>query len=308
MLRTDFTRENTLVRAVGRGHLVTPWIVVLVAGGGLIPVLFQFVVPAVVGPLAGWWRRTLPAEAQWFLGSAITILAFGLAALIVCLWIWLAEGRGVGFHFRRLAISLPLGVATGPLMTALVMGGLIAAGMASVTAPAAALAGGLPQPAPVAGALALLVVYGVQATAEEIVYRGWMQNALARALGLPVAIGLTTVAFVAVHWKNPGFGPHAAANLVLFSVFLSVLTVRTGSLWAASAWHALWNWSLNNGWGVPLSGLPTDGGSLMAWTLAGPALWTGGVWGPEGGVVGSVVLALGVVALLPWKGLGTERG
>ena len=49
----------------------------------------------------------------------------------------------------------------------------------------------------------------------------------------------------------------------------------------------------------PLSGLNTTG--LLVTSIDGNTLLTGGAFGPEGGLLGTMVLCLGLVVLLLWR-------
>jgi hypothetical protein len=196
-----------------------------------------------------------------------------------------------------------LGAGLALLFTAMVMGGLSALGMIRPAAPGVGAPAGL---AVLQGIMVAALMFAVQASTEEMIYRGWLQNVIAVRIGPPIAILIATVGFDFAHGLNPGFGLLPGINLVLFAVFLSLLALRTAGLWAGCAWHATWNWSLSNLWGVPLSGIEPEGGTAMAWTLTGPAFMTGGAWGPEGGLLATAVLTGGTVWAALWRGLGTR--
>jgi hypothetical protein len=42
----------------------------------------------------------------------------------------------------------------------------------------------------------------------------------------------------------------------------------------------------------------------MVWALTGPQIFTGGEWGPEGGLLATAVLTGGTVWVALWRGLG----
>jgi len=305
MQRTDLSRDNSLVAEVRRSRFMTPWWLAIPLGFGLIPLVNQVLAPPAATPLAGLLKSLFgPAYATYF-SSIATVLAFGFSALVLFLWVRLGERRPfhtIGFHLRRALVGIGLGFGLAMLFTTLVVGGLVALDMLKPQPPGADPVG----MAAMQGILVAALVYVVQGSSEEMVYRGWLQNVVAIRLGPPIAIAIVTVGFTGAHAFNPGFGVLPCINLVLFALFLSFLALRTGSLWASCAWHAGWNWSLNNLWGVPLSGLPPEGGSAMAWALTGPSIMTGGVWGPEGGLVATAVLAGGTVWAALWHGLGDK--
>lgn len=304
MLRTDLSRDNSLVVDVRRGKRISPWWLAILLGAAVLPLVMSILAPLAARPFFGL-VETLPADAalKVYFSSIITIAAFAFVALLLFLWVRLFEARPfhtIGFHARGALIGVALGFGLAILFTTMVMGGLSALGMVTRQAPAA---GSTPLPM-LQGILVAALMYTVQASTEEMVYRGWMQNVIALRIGPPVAIAIGTVAFTWAHADNPGFGVLPGINLVLFAVFLSLLALRTGNLWASCAWHAGWNWLLSNIWGVTLSGIEPEGGTAMAWSLSGPALLTGGAWGPEGGLLTTAVLTGGIVWAALWRGLG----
>lgn len=86
-------------------------------------------------------------------------------------------------------------------------------------------------------ALALLLV---QISAEELIFRGYLQQQLAaRFAARWIWMGLPSLLFCALHW-NPAAGPSAWLILLttfVFALVLADLTERTGSLGAALGLH-----------------------------------------------------------------------
>ncbi|HKU97573.1 MAG TPA: type II CAAX endopeptidase family protein [Vineibacter sp.] len=302
-MRTDLSRDNSLVADVRRGRRITPIWLAIPLGAGLVVVVTAVLAPLAIPPLVSLVKAVSePLYAAYF-SSIITILAFAFIALVLLLWVRLAEGRPfntIGFHARSALLGIPLGLGLALLFTTAIMGALDMLGMVAPKPPGTDPIG----MAAMQGIVMAAIMFAVQASTEEMVYRGWMQNVLAVKLGPPIAIAIVTIAFTWAHSRNAGFGVLPGFNLVLFAVFLSLLALRTGSLWAGCAWHAGWNWSLSNLWGVPLSGIEPEGGSATAWTLTGPAVMTGGTWGPEGGLLATAVLAGATVWVALWRGLG----
>jgi membrane protease YdiL (CAAX protease family) len=87
----------------------------------------------------------------------------------------------------------------------------------------------------------LLVVFAVVVAApaaEEIFFRGFLQQRLRRGFGPFVAIGLSTIAFAMVHYNGGMLHPLGVA---LLSIGCGYLRERTGSLWASILLHAINN-------------------------------------------------------------------
>lgn len=245
------------------------------------------------------------------LGSVATA-----AALLLASWILMerVEGRPVA------ALGLPLDGLTTPECLrgfgfgALLMGGVVALLAATgsvrwIADPDGPLAIG-----PLAGSLAgLTAFYLVAGFAEELLLRGYPLQALAEKTGGAVAIGATAVVFAALHAFNPGIRPEASGlagtqalallNIGLAGAVLGLAYWRTFSLWFATGVHAGWNWLMGFAADLPVSGIePGVTGyeffDTPGWdaVVSGPALWTGGAVGPEGGLAVTLVS----VAALTW--------
>ncbi len=132
---------------------------------------------------------------------------------------------------------------------------------------------------------------------EELVFRGYLWTVAEDAGGLQVARWTTAIAFGAVHLMNPGATALSTMLVTVAGLCLGLVRERTGSLAAAWLAHFAWNWMMAAVLHVPVSGLAFDtpGYRVM---VSGPTWWTGGPWGPEGGVAALLVLsgALGIAA------------
>ncbi len=141
----------------------------------------------------------------------------------------------------------------------------------------------------------------IQATATEAMYRGWMLDTVAARWGQRIAIVFNVAAALVIQaGMNALSSPEAfisGINLGLMSAILSLVSVRSGSLWTAAGLHTGWNLAM--GWAL---GLNIDGGHLsvtpgvLALSTNGdaPAWLSGGGIGPDG----SVLFTLGAVVLL----------
>ncbi len=109
-----------------------------------------------------------------------------------------------------------------------------------------------------------IILLVIQVTAEELVFRGYLQQQLAARFRLRVIwMGLPSLLFAALHW-NPMAGQ--AVWLILLATFIFALiaadlTERTGSLGAAIGLHLV-----NNTYGLTII--------AMSGTITGLAKWT----------------------------------
>jgi uncharacterized protein len=145
----------------------------------------------------------------------------------------------------------------------------------------------------------LAVVLLPAAFMEELAFRGLPLVGLTQAIGRGGALLVTSVLFGLVHRGNPGVTVLALGNIALAGAFLGLTFFARGGLWTATGAHLGWNWALA-GLAAPVSGLPFD----VPWLdfLPGYPAWvTGGRFGPEGGLVATVVLVAGIAWVLRWR-------
>ena len=107
--------------------------------------------------------------------------------------------------------------------------------------------------------LVVFLAIFVQASAEELVCRGYIYNKLRRGYRHPaVAIIGNAVIFGSIHLNNRGVTPLAIAVIVFFGIWCSLIVYYYDSLWCAMALHAAWNYTQNVLFGLPNSGLVFD--------------------------------------------------
>lgn len=135
------------------------------------------------------------------------------------------------------------------------------------------------------------------ALAEELIFRGYPFQVLVQAVGGTVATLAASALFAAAHATNPNVDAFALVNIFLAGVMLSVAYLRTRSLWFATAVHLGWNGAMASLLDLPVSGLELYDTPLYEPAIAGPRWLTGGVFGPEAGVVGTIALGLAVLWL-----------
>ncbi|MFC6756529.1 MULTISPECIES: CPBP family intramembrane glutamic endopeptidase [Haloarcula] len=309
MARSDFIMEV-------RGYFVNPaekrlrapwriglWILL----AGFVAVLFTLlfaVVPAPTGETGLVGAVYALAELGW------GFLAMG------------AAGLGVGYLLDRRTLAdfglgldgqwwrdAGFGIALGVALPTLVLAVQLAVGWTAVTAVLPTTTGGtfgLGSTSAALGLALLVPFFIVQATAEEILVRGYLLTNLAegaagavgKAASTAAATVLTGALFGLLHWTNPSATLLSVTNITLYGVLLGACYVLTGRLGIACGFHVAWNYALSL-WNFPVSGLET-GVALVGTESTGPELVTGGSFGPEGGLVALPLLALGSGALYWW--------
>jgi hypothetical protein len=114
---------------------------------------------------------------------------------------------------------------------------------------------------------------------------------------------LSSTLFALGHLFNPNMSVPAAIGLFLAGLFLAYAYLRTRRLWLPIGLHIGWNFFESTVLGFPVSGLSLFG--LLENSLAGPELYTGGAFGPEGGLILLPALALGTILVYYYTRLGS---
>jgi membrane protease YdiL (CAAX protease family) len=133
------------------------------------------------------------------------------------------------------------------------------------------------------------------ALAEELIFRGLPLVLLAAAFGRGTGIIVMAVIFGLAHGLNPEVTPLAVGNVALAGVFLGLAFYAPGGIWTAWGAHLGWN-AMLAALDAPVSGLPFRI-PLINFDPGAVTWFTGGSFGPEGGVTATVVLLIGCAAL-----------
>lgn len=192
---------------------------------------------------------------------------------------------GLGLSWNRLAApDLALGLLLPPVLLGAILASEWAAGWTIVAAVK-----------PLTGrVLAELVIsLAMVAWYEELSTRGYLLQNLARSMPAWAANLLSALFFAGLHALNPNAGPAAVLGVALAGLVLGWATQTTGALFLPMAFHLSWNLSLVL-LGYPVSGIALPGPLQLVRT--GPALFSGGGFGPEAGLSGfaALLIALGI--------------
>jgi uncharacterized protein len=109
--------------------------------------------------------------------------------------------------------------------------------------------------------------------------------------GFWYAAWVTSTLFGAVHTGNGGENPIGIFQAALIGAIFCVSIRLTGSAMWAIGTHAGWDWGQSFFYGTPNSGLLARG-HLLHSSIAGNVLFSGSSDGPEGSVIGIVVMLL----------------
>ena len=228
--------------------------------------------------------------AEMALGFAALTAGLLIASAIMMRWI---EKRPFA------AIGLPLGKET---WRGWLQGAAIGAAFMALVVVAQTVVGWL-RPAPDAGTVTgwlgmqagMALMFAIAAAAEELMLRGYAFQVLVEGMGAWPAVIITSVLFALAHLGNPNIDALALVNIGLAGVILAGVYLRTRSLWVAIGLHWAWNWVMAGWFDLPVSGIEFDVPGYDTVEL-GPDTFTGGVFGPEAGIV----LTLTALILILW--------
>jgi uncharacterized protein len=230
---------------------------------------------------------------------ALLFVSFISWMLSVAVWIAFVERRNAG------TIGLTRAGAAGGLSGGLVGGVVMPVAVVACIWLAGAYEPGALFPASQSpGALlaiaGLLVGFLVQASIEEIIFRGWLTSVITRRSNLIIAVLISSLLFTLLHFSR-GQPWLVTGNVMLFALFASAWSISSNNIWGVMGWHAGWNWMLATGFDVPVTGLDAGVPALMvALAPAGPDLLTGGAQGPEGSIFCTLFLVFGII-FFAWR-------
>lgn len=222
------------------------------------------------------------------------IIPFGFTTLSIFIWVVLVERRNIGslgFEKEQWIKKYLRGFFIGVFMLSICSITYVFLG--AVEYDEAAAGGGKV----LLGVLILLVGWIIQGATEEIMTRGWLMPVIGVRYNVPLGIIISSTIFGAMHIFNPGVSKLSLVNLVLFGIFAALYAIWEEGLWGICALHSAWNWTQGNIFGFKVSGTEPAGGTLLAFRTTGSDIITGGAFGPEGGLVVSLILTIGILVL-----------
>ncbi|MDE1895463.1 MAG: CPBP family intramembrane metalloprotease [Rhodospirillales bacterium] len=135
---------------------------------------------------------------------------------------------------------------------------------------------------------------------EELAFRGYLLQTLARGMGFWPAALLTSLLFAALHITNAHETVIGIMNVFGAGMILCIALKRSFSLWWSIGFHAGWDYAENFIYGTHDSG-QACAGALLNTLPRGPLWLSGGLAGPEGSLLGlgvEVLVAAGLYIFL----------
>lgn len=153
-----------------------------------------------------------------------------------------------------------------------------------------------------------VIAFSAVAINEELAFRGYQLKNLAEGIvggrigahgAIVFAMVLSSAFFGLTHLANRGSTAVSALVVMCAGLLLSLPYLLTGELGVSIGLHLTWNLFEGPVYGFPVSGsLPAA--HLVSIEQSGPALWTGGSFGPEAGLIGLVWALVGCGVTIGW--------
>ncbi|GAB4356590.1 MAG: hypothetical protein OHK0021_00920 [Bryobacter sp.] len=239
---------------------------------------FAAILTLQIGALALGWtgvilRATLSVFAAAAVANTIALRVFERASF---------TRIGLGWHaaaLRHLGWGLLGGLLSAALVTALPALTPLASYQHTTS---------VPFHAPSLGFVAGALLFG--AIGEELLFHGYAFQLLMGSYGAFTTLLPVGVLFAAAHSNNLASNPLSLFNTFLWGVFLGLCFFRAGDLWLPIGVHYGWNLALMLG-GAQVSGFQLSAtGYQLVWHT--PDWLGGGAYGPEGGLLCTLVLPL----------------
>ena len=231
----------------------------------------------------------------WFLArnGIFGVIGFGVATIVVGRLLNKRSWYEMGWR-PRTGVSFAHGLALGAAMATLaILLAVVLDARVSFTGDWNAWAG---------IALPLIVGLVFAAIGEELAFRGYPLQRLADAIGVIPAMLVVALLFGLAHTGNDNATTFAIINISLAAIWLSLAFFSAGGMGLAWGAHLGWNAGLAVLFDAPVSGFEFQV-PVVEYTPGNHAWVDGGAFGPEGGVVTTIVLIAGTLYLLTRRAL-----
>ncbi len=224
--------------------------------------------------------------------SLFSTAAIIAAVLVYCCRMEKRRLFTLGFVKKGAVIEYLAGAGIGILMFAAVYGIMILSGEAKFV--------GFNTQLPIDTLILFLLGFVIQGASEEILLRGYFFVSSAAHSGVIPAVLTSSALFAMLHIGNAGFTSLSFINLFLFGVFAALYFLRRGSIWGICALHTTWNFAQGNIFGCTVSGMKINE-SIIITDSAKNFIWSGGDFGPEGGIAATLIFIIGIAVLTLMK-------
>lgn len=247
---------------------------------------------AATGNITGGEVSTTLITGNSFMNALAMILSnIATIATVILMWKVFQKKRvsDMGLiSIKRGAKELIIGLVIGAITITITAGCLILFGDVE-------LVNSITNPSITSGLLLGLIGFVFVGFGEEMLARGFCMSVMKQTKNKWLVLFVPAIIFSALHLANPGIAPLALINLFLAGVVFAYMFMKTKNLWMPIGFHITWNYFQGNIWGFQVSGNVTDG--LYQIKTVSNNIINGGEFGPEGGLVVTIVLLITLAIL-----------
>ena len=148
-------------------------------------------------------------------------------------------------------------------------------------------------------------LYLAVAVNEELLFRGYLFQRLAKGTGTWISLLLMGLWFGYAHWDNPGMVGSikvwATINIFLAGLLLGLAYLKTRRLALPMGIHLGWNWAQGSLLGFGVSGTMDTRGWVNPVFEGRPEWFTGGAFGLEASLPCALLCGVAILGLAFWK-------
>ncbi len=294
-----FKNNTGKVRAGWKIAVVICIFAILSAGSGITIAIIMMVRGVTYGMTEGesitsqdFFNFIMPDGNSGILLVILTLFQAGAMIFAVWLGMRVFEHKGiVSIGLNSISSrwkELLFGIILGAVSITVIFAVLIAEGSVTVS----------PGGGGIAGALAAgIITYVLVALNEELFSRGYCMTVLKQTGKTWIIFIVSSAIFMAMHALNPNLSVIGLVNLFLAGLLFALMYYMTRSLWMPIGYHFSWNFFQGTVFGFSVSGMGQKG--LVKVRIAQENILNGGAFGPEGGILVTILIAAGVIAT--WK-------
>jgi len=153
--------------------------------------------------------------------------------------------------------------------------------------------------------IGLFIIVGFK---EELLSRGYSITALNQMKRPWLSVLLSSLMFSALHLLNPNVKALGLINIVFVGILFGYMFVKTNNIWMPIGYHITWNYFQGNVFGFPVSGNEAHG--IYNINVLKDNILTGGAFGPEAGILTTIVIAIGILIVwsMPKREVSRNKG
>ena len=210
----------------------------------------------------------------------LTIVCAAIILVLYAVLVKVLEGHWpTNLPLRQAIPHTLLGMFVGFLFMALVVSAIVASGCGAVSWKG--FSG--------EGQFNMLMLFLAVAVGEEIICRGVIFRLIDERWNIWAALLVSALLFGFMHISNNNATWWSSLAIAIEAgLLLGAAYKWSGNLWIPIGIHWAWNYTQGNIFGLAVSGANTNE-TILATTVGGPDIITGGVFGPEASII-SVIL------------------